>query len=170
MNALLSSLDRLNDYTGRFAAGVVIALVLLVTYDTLARYLFSGGSVALQELEWHLHDILFMLGISFALRHKAHVRVDLFYEKYSPRLKAWINLIGVVFLVIPFSAFILYNGATFAADAYTYMEGSPNPGGLPYRYLIKSLIAVAFGLVLIQSLGEILASVRCLKGESSRCD
>lgn len=169
MQPLVHLFDRLNDYTGRLAAATVVVLVLLVTYDTLARYLFSGGSIALQELEWHLHDVLFMLGISFALRHKAHVRVDLFYEKYSPRLKAWINLIGIIMLVIPFSAFILYTGATFAADAYGYMEGSPNPGGLPYRYLVKSLMALAFGLVIIQSVAEIITSIQCLKGERP-CD
>ena len=138
-------------------------MIALVLFDTLSRYLFSSGSIALQEMEWHLHDLIFLLGISYALKHNTHVRVDLFYEKFSPSLKAWVNIAGIVFLIIPFSAFIFYTGLEFAKDAYAMGEVSPNPGGLAYRFAIKSAIAAAFGLVILQAGSELLKSIQQLR-------
>ena len=114
-------------------------------------------------LEWHIHDVLFLLGISYALKHDAHVRVDLFYEKYSDKIKAWVNIAGVLFLIIPFSVFIFYTAMEFAQDAYSYGEMSPNPGGLGYRFVIKSVISVAFVLVLLQALSQLLKSIHLLR-------
>lgn len=163
MTPLINRLDTLTEWSGKLAAFAVLSLIALVLFDTLNRYLFSSGSIALQELEWHIHDVLFLLGISFALKHNAHVRVDLFYEKYSPKLKAWINIAGIVFLIIPFSVFILYTGMEFAKEAYAYGEVSPNPGGLEYRFIIKSVISIAFLLVILQAVSELLKSIQLLR-------
>jgi TRAP-type mannitol/chloroaromatic compound transport system permease small subunit len=160
MHTIINRLEHLTGLSGKLAAWAVLGLIALVLYDTLARYLFSSGSIALQELEWHIHDVLFLLGISYALKHNAHVRVDLFYEKYSDRVKAWINIIGVLFLIIPFSVFIFYTGMEFAQDAYSYGEMSPNPGGLGYRFVIKSVISIAFALVILQAVSELLKSIQ----------
>jgi TRAP-type mannitol/chloroaromatic compound transport system permease small subunit len=162
MQRMIQRLESITELSGKLAAWAVLGLIALVLYDTLARYLFSSGSIALQELEWHIHDVLFLLGISYALKYNAHVRVDLFYEKYSDKLKAWINIIGVVLLIIPFSVFIFYTGMEFARDAYSYGEMSPNPGGLGYRFVIKSVISIAFALVILQAVSELLKSIQLL--------
>lgn len=163
MQNIINKMESITEFNGKVAMWAALALIALVLYDTLARYLFSSGSIALQELEWHIHDVLFLLGISYALKHNAHVRVDLFYEKYSEKLKAWINIIGVVFLIIPFSVFIFYTGMEFAQDAYSYSEMSPNPGGLGYRFVIKSVISIAFALVILQAVSELLKSIQLLR-------
>ena len=162
MKRMITLLDTMTEQSGKVAAWSVLGLIALVLYDTLARYLFSSGSIALQELEWHLHDLLFLLGISYALKHNAHVRVDLFYEKYSEKAKAWVNIAGILLLIIPFSVFIFYTGMEFAQDAYGCGEMSPNPGGLEYRFIIKSVISVAFVLVILQAVSELLKSIQFL--------
>jgi len=163
MEPMIRRLDTFSEWIGRAAAVSAVLLIALVLFDTFSRYLFSSGSIALQELEWHLHDLIFLLGISYALKHNAHVRVDLFYEKFSPSLKAWVNIAGIVFLIIPFSAFIFYTGLEFAKDAYAMGEVSPNPGGLAYRFAIKSAIAAAFALVILQAGSELLKSIQQLR-------
>lgn len=163
MQRIITKLESVTETSGKLAAWSVLGLIALVLYDTLARYLFSSGSIALQELEWHIHDVLFLLGVSYALKYNAHVRVDLFYEKYSEKAKAWINIAGVIFLIIPFSVFIFYTGMEFAQDAYGYGEMSPNPGGLGYRFVIKSVISIAFALVILQAVSELLKSIQLLR-------
>jgi TRAP-type mannitol/chloroaromatic compound transport system permease small subunit len=163
MQPIIHRLESFSEWIGKIAAACVMLLIALVLFDTFGRYLFSSGSIALQELEWHLHDFIFLLGISYALKHNAHVRVDLFYEKFSPALKAWVNIAGILFLIIPFSVFIVYTGLEFAQDAYAMGEVSPNPGGLGYRFAIKSAIALAFLLVIFQAASELLKSIQQLR-------
>jgi TRAP-type mannitol/chloroaromatic compound transport system permease small subunit len=102
-------LERVAKYAGLTAAVLVVLLALLVTYDAMMRYLFSAGSIALQEVEWHLYDVIFLLGISYALKHDKHVRVDIFYERYSGESRALIQIFSMLFLVIPFSLLMIYN-------------------------------------------------------------
>lgn len=163
MKTLITTIDTLTEGLGRLASVTLILLIALVLFDTLNRYLFSGGSIALQELEWHLHDLIFLFGIAFALKYNAHVRVDMFYERYPKKIKAWVNVAGVLFLIIPFSVFIFYTGMGFAYEAYGYSEMSPNPGGLGYRFIIKSFMSVAFAFVVIQAVSELLKSIQILK-------
>jgi len=163
MQKLIDIIDTFTEWVGKTATLALLLLIALVLYDTFSRYLFSSGSIALQELEWHLHDLLFLFGIAYALKYRAHVRVDMFYERYPQNIKAWINILGVLFLIIPFSVFIIYTGMEFARDAYEFNEVSPNPGGLGYRFIIKSTMAVAFAFVVLQALGELLKSIQQLK-------
>ena len=95
-------LDTVSKYAGAAAAVLAVALALLVTYDAVMRYLFSAGSIALQEVEWHLYDIVFLLGISYTLKHDKHVRVDIFYERYSEETKNIIQIFSMLFLVYLF--------------------------------------------------------------------
>jgi TRAP-type mannitol/chloroaromatic compound transport system permease small subunit len=165
-NNIIKTIDTLTETVGKISALIALLLVSLVLFDTLNRYFFAGGNIALQELEWHLFDALFLLGIAYALKHNAHVRVDLFYEHYSLKLKESINIIGLLLLVIPFSYFIFSSGYTFAIDSFEELEGSPNPGGLEYRFIIKSVISVAFAMVLLQSISELLKSITHFRRES----
>jgi tripartite ATP-independent transporter DctM subunit len=147
---------KLSSYAGGFSAILVILLALLVTYDAMMRYLFSEGSIALQEMEWHIFDIIFLLGISYALKHDKHVRVDILYNRYSSDTKYIINILSMALLVIPFSILIIFNSWDMMLQSYLQHEISSDPGGLEYRFIIKGVVILAFGLLVIQALLEIL--------------
>lgn len=146
-------------------AGAALAvLVLLVVYDALMRYLFQSGSVALQELEWHLFDVIILLSLAYTLSHDAHVRVDLFYEHFSLKTKAAINLIGSILFILPFSILIIYLGLDYVAMSFSQMEASADPGGLPYRFIIKAFIPAAFVLMVLQTFRVIVSSYQTMRG------
>ena len=147
-------IDKTIKHLGNFTALVLIVLVLLVVYDASARYLFSTGSIALQELEWHLFDVIILFGIAYTLREDSHVRVDIFYASYSVKTKALVNLISSLFFVLPFSLLIIYLGVDFVAQSFFQSECSSNPGGLEYRYLIKALLPLSFLFLLLVALRD----------------
>ena len=155
-------LDRIAKYAGLTAAVLTVVLALLVSYDAMMRYLFSAGSIALQEVEWHLYDVIFLLGISYALKHDKHVRVDIFYERYSEESRALIQIVSMLFLVIPFSLLMIYNAWDMMLQSYLQHEISSDPGGLTHRYLIKGMIVIAFVLLIVQALSEIVKAYQSL--------
>lgn len=147
---------------GYLAALLLIGLLLNVFYDVVMRYLFNDVSIAMQELEWHLYATVFLLGVAYTLQTDGHVRVDLIYERLNPQHQAWINLLGTVLFVWPFCIVVIYYGIDFAQSAYQIGEISGDPGGLTQRWLIKSMISLAFGCVLFSSIGTVLRSVQQL--------
>ncbi len=149
-------LDQLSKYAGVIAAVLVLLLALLVAYDAGMRYLFSEGSIALQEIEWHLFDIIFLLGLSYALKHDKHVRVDIFFERYSFDTKATIQILGMLFLVIPFSLLFLNDAVDMTYQSFLQHEVSPDPGGLTDRWFIKAMLVFGFVLLLLQAISEVL--------------
>ncbi len=163
MEALARGIEKLIALFAKFAALLVIFLSLLVVYDALNRYLLHGGSVALQELEWHIFDILFLLGLSYTLQTDKHVRVDIFYASFSPRTKALIEIISQLFMVLPFTLLILYVSWDFVMQSYLQHEISSDPGGLTHRYLIKGMILVGFVLLGLQSLVILWRNIRLLR-------
>lgn len=150
-------------FVGGLSAAVLGILILLVVYDATRRYLFQEGSVALQELEWHLFDIVIMLGIAYAMHRGAHVRVDIFYDRFPPRTKHIIDLITMLFFVLPVSALIIYVSYDFVLMSFSQMEASSDPGGLPYRFVIKTLIPLSFSLLILQAVREIANTWQALK-------
>lgn len=164
LDTLASVIDRLNEWVGRFTAWLVVALVLLVCYDVAMRYLFQAGSVALQELEWHLFALIFLLGAAYTLKHDEHVRVDVFYQAtwMTPRRRAAVNLFGCLFLLLPFCALMVISSIPFVAQSYGWGEGSPDPGGLPYRWLLKAMIPTGFVLLALQGLALAIYSLQTL--------
>jgi len=159
----MSFLDKLTEYIGRFSALTLVFLTLLVIYDALSRYLFHSGSIGLQELEWHLFDLIILLGISYALKEGAHVRVDIFYAQFSTRTQAIVDLVSLLLFILPFSALIIYMGYDFVLQSFVQMEGSSDPGGLPYRFLVKSLMILSFALLILQALSELNKKIKVLK-------
>ena len=155
---IINSIDILNETIGRAASWLVLAMVLLICYDVTMRYSFNQGSVALQELEWHLFALIFLLGSAYTLKHNNHVRVDILYQSQylSNKHRAMINILGILLFLIPFCVLILITTWPFVENAYYYLEGSPDPGGLPYRYLLKGSILVAFTLLILQGVAELL--------------
>jgi len=127
-------LDRISKYAGFIAAFLVVVLSLLVAYDAVMRYLFSAGSIALQEVEWHLFDAIFLLGLTYALKHDKHVRVDIFFERYSKETRAIVQILSMLLLVIPFSLVFLSDSIDMLTQSYLQNEISSDPGGLTHRY------------------------------------
>ena len=150
---------RFSDWIGTFSAILLIALVANVFYDVIMRYLFNNVSIGMQELEWHLYSMVFLFGVSYTLKSDAHVRVDVIYERLSVRKRALIDIFGTLLFLWPFSFLIAGYGIGFAADAYEINEMSGDPGGLPYRWLIKATISLAFTCVIISSIGFMLRAL-----------
>jgi len=165
VQSVIEGIEKIVSLFAKLAAYLVIALSLLVVYDAMNRYLFHGGSVALQELEWHIFDILFLLGLSYTLQKDAHVRVDIFYARFSPKTKAFIDILSQLFLVIPFSLLVLYVSWDFVLQSYAQHEISSDPGGLTHRYLIKGMILLGFVLLLLQSFAILRQKIAFLRGE-----
>jgi len=159
----MKSIDTLSEYIGRITALALILLTLLIVYDALSRYLFHSGSIALQELEWHLFDLIILLGISYALKEGAHVRVDIFYAHFTARTQAIVNVLSQLFFILPFSILIIYVGFDFVMQSFMQLEGSCDPGGLPYRYLIKSVMIISFVFVILQSVSELIKRIKELR-------
>jgi len=165
VKTFFSFLESLIRWIGYLAAFSLSVLILLVVYDALMRYLFQSGSIALQELEWHLFDVVIMLGIAYTLQRAAHVRVDIFYDQYSDKVRHIVNIFGALFFILPFSLLIVYVGFDFVIISFDQMEASSDPGGLSYRFLVKSLLPLAFVLLMMQTLSEIYKEFELLKAE-----
>ncbi len=163
MKRTFNFLELLIKWVGYLAALALAALILLVVYDALMRYLFQSGSIALQELEWHLFDVVIMLGIAYTLQRASHVRVDIFYDQYSDKMRHVVNIIGSIFFILPFSLMIIYVGFDFVLLSFEQLEASSDPGGLPYRYIVKSLLPIAFVLLIVQTLSEVYKEFILLK-------
>ena len=145
-------LKKIISKTGKISSWFSLALVLLISTDVLLRYVFNFSTASLYEMEWHLFAIIFLLASPYTLQKNKHVRVDVFYNNFSKRKKNIIDLIGNIIFLIPFSFIIFYTSLPFVEDSYSILESSPDPGGLPYRFIIKSIIPIAFFLLMIQGI------------------
>lgn len=159
ITAVGAGIESLIDIVGRATVWVALAMIALVAVNVLLRYSFSFGSVWAQELEWHLLAALILLGMSYALQRGDNVRVDLFYANYSPRLKFVVDVVSVV-LLLAISLYFIKLSLAYVGQSYSIMEGSPDPGGIPYRWMVKALIPLGYGLVALQALGHLLRLFR----------
>jgi len=164
LKSFIYLVDSLNEVIGRLTAGLVLLLVLIIIFEVSNRYLFNVSSNTLQELQWHLFSLIFLLGAADTLKYDAHVRVDIIYHRLSERSQAWINLIGILFLLIPFCGLVVESSWWFVSEAYRDQEISPD-GGLPYRFLLKAAIPIGFSLLILQGLANALKHFRHLIGE-----
>lgn len=162
MKGIIKSINDFTEKTGQWISWISLALVVLIATDVILRYAFSWSSSANQELEWHLFATLFLLGSAYALKHDKHVRVDVFYSRFSIRQQAWVNILGTLFFLLPFCLVIIKVSIPFVWDAWQISESSPEPGGLPYRFIIKSTIPLGALLLLIQALSQGLSSLSIL--------
>jgi TRAP-type mannitol/chloroaromatic compound transport system permease small subunit len=145
-------IDRLNEWVGSGVAWVTLGLVLVVFVDVVMRYMLNKSFVFTQELEWHLFGFIFMIGAGYTLLHDGHVRVDIIYQRLGIKGRAWTNLLGVILFLIPGCIMVISTSWQFAANSFSMMEGSPDPGGIPFRFIIKGCIPVGFTLLLLQGI------------------
>ena len=163
---LAKQIDRASQSFGRVLAWLSVVMVLIGAFNALARY---GGravginlsSNGLLEAQWYLFALIFLLGAAPTLAANRHVRVDVYYGRLSPRRKAWIDLLGCIFLLLPFCAFALVTSLPFVESSWSVWELSPDPGGLA-RWPIKTAIPFAFGLLIIQGLSFALGRLEIL--------
>ncbi|AXX93789.1 TRAP transporter small permease subunit [Arcobacter ellisii] len=156
--------DKFADMIGYTTAFVMVLMILNVTYDVIMRYFFNTGSIAMQEMEWHLFSVIILLGISYTLKEDGHVRVDLIYDRLTQKKKAKINMVGVVLFIIPVALLIAAESIPFVIESFNSNEQSGDPGGLPYRWLVKSLIPLSFFLLIITSIGFFIKNLNVYKG------
>jgi TRAP-type mannitol/chloroaromatic compound transport system permease small subunit len=155
---LADGIDAFIDLVGRIASWLVFVLALVMGGNVLLRYGFSLGWIWAQELEWHLLVPICLIGMSYALRHGEHVRVDILFASFSPRAKHAVDALAAV-LAMAFSALVIWLSLAYVAQSWSIGEGTANPGGIEYRYLIKSLIPIGFALLFLQSLAQAIHSV-----------
>lgn len=163
LSILDSIFDKISSIIGNIAVIAVLLLIVNVFLDAMMRYFVGSGSIAMQEMEWHLFSVVILLGISYTFTHDAHVRVDLFYENFSPKIKAIINIIGICLFVFPLAFLIIYGSLDFVLESFNNNEISSDPGGLTHRYLIKALIPISFIFLIITSIGMIIKNIIILK-------
>lgn len=158
--------DALIDRIGAFTAWIVLAMVLLISGNTLARYFFNASTVWLQELEWHLLALTALWGVSVMQLRGAAVRVDLFYQHFGARTKLWIEFLTALFVMLPFSVFVCFLGWKFAAYSFSLREVSPDPGGLPWRWAVKSLVVSGYALLAVVAVSTVIRTgVRLAAGD-----
>ena len=164
----LQWLDRINEMFGRAMAWMVVTLTVIVFYDVCMRFLFRAGSTALQELEWHIFALIFLLGAASTYRTNGHVRVEVLYQKFSPRMQLWVNTLGDLFILLPLCFVIINSSLPFVEASWSYGESSPDPGGLPYRWLIKAAIPAGFVLLALQAIINIAGNIgKLMNGQES---
>lgn len=156
-------LDHLVARLGRVTSWLTLLLVLLVAGDVLFRYIWHVSSVAEQEFEWHVLAVIAMIGASYTLQQGEHVRVDIFYQRYSPRVKQWMDVLLPSLIIVPTMLFITWLSLNFVSMSWEITEGSPDPGGLPARYLIKAFVPLGFFLVALQGVAMALYGIIQLK-------
>ena len=156
-------IDKTTNIVANITAVLSLILVFLIVYDAFNRYLFSEGSIAVQELEWHIFDVIILLSLSYTFLQNGHVKVDIIYHNLNEKYKNYIDVIAYLFFVIPFSILVICASIDFVILSYEQNETSPNPAGLELRFLIKSVIILGFSFVIMQVISEILKKIQRIK-------
>jgi TRAP-type mannitol/chloroaromatic compound transport system permease small subunit len=169
LDKALASIESLIDWSGRTVSWLSLFLVMVTFIVVVMRYVFDSGSIALQETTTYLHASIFLVGMAYTLQQDAHVRVDIFYNRCSKRTKAWIDLLGAVFLLLPFMLFVSWISWSYILESWSVLEGSREAGGLPGVFLLKSLILVMTFLLSLQALTQVARNIGIiLRSETDR--
>jgi len=160
----LSAIEKFTEVTGRFISWATVTMVILVVLVVITRYFLGLGSIALQESVTYLHCLVFMMGFAFTLKHDGHVRVDIFYRRFSPRFKAIVNLVGGLLFLIPFCLLIFFISWDYVLASWVIRETSAENNGLPFIYLLKTLMLLMPVTLLLQGIAEIIRSGLILSG------
>ncbi|OSQ48716.1 TRAP transporter small permease subunit [Thalassospira alkalitolerans] len=164
LGSFVRFIDGLNDWIGRGVAWLVIPMVVITFLVATLRYGFSIGWVSMQESYMWLHGIVFMVGAGYTLLHGGHVRVDVFYRPASARYKAWVDLFGSLFLLLPVIAMVYIYSYPYVMTSWSRLEGSHETGGLQGLFLYKSVILIFCALIGLQGLSLAARSILVLAG------
>lgn len=160
----INTLNIFTEWTGKLIAWFSLFMVLAVVIVIILRNLFEISAIPLQESISYMHAIVFMLGAAFTLKHNDHVRVDVFYQNFSPHKKAVVDIAGFVFLLLPVCLFIYFYCIDYVLFNWSLKEGSNQPGGLPYLYILKGLLVAMPITLVLQGLAQTLSNLSFLFG------
>lgn len=166
MKTIYGLINKVNDSIGKAVSWLSLLLVVVIVIDVFFRYTFNRSSPASFELEWHIFAVMFLVPMGWTLQQDRHVRVDVFYNHFSPKKQAIVNLLGSVFLLFPLCIIGVSESIPFVSNAYVIGETSPDPGGLPARFLIKSMIPLCFFLLGLQAVSVVFRSIHILTNKS----
>jgi TRAP-type mannitol/chloroaromatic compound transport system permease small subunit len=168
LDNILQGINCFTQWVGRLIAWLCLLLVSLTVLVVLLRYFFGMGSIAVQEAVTYVHSTIFMLGLAVALQRGGHVRVDIFYRNFSVQRKAWVNFLGGMFFLLPFCGLMLFSSWDYVLASWAIKEASAESGGIAAVYLLKSLMILMPITLALQGLSQILNSLLCIKGITSK--
>lgn len=157
-------LEATTEWSGRLVAWLTLVMVVVTFAIVVLRYLFDLGWIAMQESVVYMHAVVFMIGAAYTLKHDGHVRVDIFYRRLSERGRAWVDLFGALFLLLPVCGFIFWISWEYVAESWALFEGSREAGGLPGVFLLKSIILVMAAQLVLQGVAQALHNILFLLG------
>lgn len=149
---------------GEAASWLWLLLLLIIVANVTLRYVFGEGRIELEEIQWHIYSLGFLLGMAYAFQADAHIRVDVVSELLQPRTRAWLELYGLILGLLPFIALFLIHGLPFVQQSWAMGEVSQSPGGLPYRWFIKAVLPFSFSLLLLAAWSRLTRVWRYLFG------
>ena len=161
---LSGALDRIVTGAGDVVSWVWVVLVAVIVVNVTMRYVFGQGRIEFEELQWHLYALGFLIGLSYAIQNDSHIRIDILYDRFRLRTKAWIELFGLILFVFPFAGLVLYFSPPLVIYAIETMEASSSPGGLPYRFIVKSFLFIGFVFILLAAVSRLSRVVALLFG------
>jgi len=164
--SLARLIDALNERVGRAAMWLVLAATLISSGNAIMRYGFDRSSNAWLEIQWYLFALIFLLGAGYTLKHNGHVRIDILYGRFSPRLQAWVDLVGGLLFLLPLCGLMIWMGWDGFAASWAVNETSPDAGGLS-RWPIKLAIPLGFALLWLQGVAEVIKRAAFLSGHAS---
>lgn len=140
---------------GRWTSWLWVALLAVIVLNVVLRYAFGEGRVEFEEIQWHLYATGFLLALGYALLTDSHIRVDVLHERFTPVQQAWVEFYGILLLLLPFVALVLYYAVPFVATSFALAEVSNAPGGLPFRWAIKAMLPLGFALLGLAALSRL---------------
>ena len=149
---------------GDFVSWIWVVLVVVIVVNVTMRYVFNEGRIEFEELQWHMYSIGWLIGLSYCVQNDSHIRIDILHDRFKPRTKAWVDLVGILVFLIPYTAIVLIYSPTFIEYSFSTGEISDAPGGLPYRWGIKSVMFIGYGLVLIAAVSRLIRAFSMVFG------
>ncbi|MCZ6868763.1 MAG: TRAP transporter small permease subunit [Gammaproteobacteria bacterium] len=156
--------DRLLRKLGEWLSWIWLVLLIVIVANVTLRYLFDEGHIEFEEIQWHLYAVGFLLGLGYALEQDVHIRVDVLHERMSLRVQAWVELYGIVLLLLPFTALVIIYSVPFVLYSFETGEVSPSPGGLPFRFVIKGFLLIGFVVLVVAAISRLTRAWSLLFG------
>ena len=162
------AVDAFSVRVGQVASWLYPILMLVIVVNVILRYVFSIGSIELEEVQWHLYSMAFLLGFAYAYVDDAHVRVDVLHTRFSPRRKAQVEILGCIFLLLPFAGLLVYYSWPYFLESWAFNERSDMPSGLPARYVIKLVLVIGFAMLFAQGVAVLARKTAFLMTHPAR--
>jgi TRAP-type mannitol/chloroaromatic compound transport system permease small subunit len=161
-------LDRIVKGVGDGVSWLWVLLVVVIVVNVTARYVFGRGFIAFEEIQWHIYAVGWLIGLSYCIQNDSHIRIDILHERFSIKTKAWIDFIGILVFLIPYTAIVLIYAPPFIQYSIGTGEISDAPGGLPYRWVIKSMMFIGYAFILVAALSRLARAWAMISGAARR--